>query len=107
MDLTFDVDRRGDETAIAISGEIDLQTAPALRGLVDEIVAKGQTSIVLDMTGVTFLDSSGLGALLGIRREVQAAGGTLALTDLQPPIRKILAITRLESAFEIRAATTD
>ncbi|MCW2823402.1 MAG: anti-anti-sigma factor [Aeromicrobium sp.] len=107
MDLTFDVDRRGEDTAIAISGEIDLQTAPALRDLVDEMLAKGRTSIVLDMTGVTFLDSSGLGALLGIRREVQSAGGTLALTDLQAPVRKILAITRMESAFDIRTATSD
>jgi anti-sigma B factor antagonist len=103
MDLTFDVDHRGDDTVIVVSGELDLQTAPALRERVDSLVAEGSRSIVLDLAGVSFLDSSGLGALLGIRREITSSGGTLALQDLQPSVRKIFAITRMESAFDIRS----
>lgn len=102
MDLTFDVERRGDDAVIAVTGEIDLQTAPALRDRVDSVLAEGARSIVLELSGVSFLDSSGLGALLGIRREVTAVNGTLALLDLQPSVRKIFAITRMESAFDIR-----
>ncbi|KAB1988552.1 STAS domain-containing protein [Streptomyces triticiradicis] len=72
--------RREDEWAVLrVSGELDLVTSPALRQSVHDVVATGRHSIVLDLSGVVFCDSSGVGVLIAARRLVRSCRGRLRL----------------------------
>ncbi len=64
---------------IIVNGEVDLYSASALKETVYEILDSGASSIILDMTGLEFMDSSGLGVLVGTLKRVRSAGGSLWL----------------------------
>jgi anti-sigma B factor antagonist len=64
MDLGIDVTDRGDWAVLAVRGEIDVATAPQLREELLELVSAGRKQIVVDLSGVDFLDSTGLGVLV-------------------------------------------
>ena len=67
MDQEFQIEERADAAppVIAVSGEIDVATAPQLRECLHRVIAQGESTIVLDLLGVTFLDSTALGVLVG------------------------------------------
>ena len=98
--LTFSTDQIDDRTVLAVVGEIDTQTTDELRGAVDDLDVAHRT-LVLDLHGVEFVDSSGLGALLGIKKQQERAGGRLLLTRLSPPVARIIEITRMDRVFEV------
>ncbi len=64
---------------VRVSGELDLQAAPALKAALVELIDEGQVDIVVDLTDTTFLDSTALGVLAGRYRELRAHGGSLAV----------------------------
>ncbi|WP_340539185.1 STAS domain-containing protein [Nocardioides sp. GXZ039] len=101
MDLsleTRDVDGR---TIVAVGGEIDVYTAPKLRDRITELVAGGTYDLVIDMEGVEFLDSTGLGVLVGGLKKVRAHDGSLSLICNQDRLLKIFRITGLAKVFVI------
>ena len=101
MDLsleTRDVDGR---TIVAVGGEIDVYTAPKLRDKITELVAAGTYQIVVDMEAVEFLDSTGLGVLVGGLKKVRAHDGSLSLICNQDRLLKIFRITGLAKVFVI------
>ncbi|HZP29239.1 MAG TPA: STAS domain-containing protein [Acidimicrobiia bacterium] len=84
------------QVAVLVSGEIDMATAPRL-----ESCLRGVTGhdVVVDLSGVTFLDSAGLAALVNARRVLRDAGYTLRTTGEQEHVRKILEIAGLLGPF--------
>jgi anti-anti-sigma factor len=98
--LTFSTDQIDDRTVLAVGGEIDTQTTDELRGAVDDLDVAHRT-LVLDLHGVEFVDSSGLGALLGIKKQQERAGGRLLLARLSAPVARIIEITRMDRVFEV------
>lgn len=94
-------DEPGGAHVIRIVGEIHVSTAPELRERLDEAVDGGRTALVLDMTGVEFIDSTGLSVLLGGLRRVTAAHGRLALVCANPTVLRLFHITSLDDTFEI------
>ncbi|MFB9315752.1 anti-sigma factor antagonist [Nocardioides plantarum] len=101
MDLslaTRDVDGR---TIVAVGGEIDVYTAPKLRDKITELVAGGTYHLVIDMEAVEFLDSTGLGVLVGGLKKVRAHDGSLSLICNQDRLLKIFRITGLAKVFVI------
>ena len=98
--LTFEEDGAGDGTVLSVSGEIDMQTVPELRSKVDDLDVAHRT-LVLDLRGVEFVDSSGLGALLGIKKQQDRGGGRLVLSRLSAPVVRILQITRMDGVFTV------
>ena len=100
--LTIDVSRRDDVTVVPPGGEIDLATQGELRTVLNDLVVAGDVDLVLDLTGVSFIDSTGIGALIGTRRRVHAFQGSLTLVCPHESILKIFTITGLEKVFEIR-----
>jgi anti-anti-sigma factor len=92
-------DGQGDRTVLFVTGEIDMQTAPALRAKVDELDVAHRT-LVLDLDGVGFVDSSGLGALLGVKKQQERAGGRLLLARVPPAVARIIEITKMDRVFE-------
>ena len=107
MDLsleTRDVDGR---TIVAVGGEIDVYTAPKLRDKITELVAAGSYHLVVDMEAVEFLDSTGLGVLVGALKRVRADGGSLDIVCTQERILKIFQITGLDKVFGLHTSVED
>lgn len=101
MDGTFSVREVAGTNIVVVAGEIDLFTAPSLRRRVDEIVSTGRQDLVLDLRPVTFLDTTGLGALVGCQEATSRHGVTLEVVCDQPQLRKILRITGLDRVFTL------
>lgn len=101
MDLTLDTRTLGDRTIVEVGGEIDVYTAPKLREQLVDLVNAGRFHLVVDMEGVEFLDSTGLGVLVGGLKRVRAHDGSLHLVCTQERILKIFRITGLTKVFPI------
>jgi anti-anti-sigma factor len=94
-------DRDGCPTLVLV-GEFDLAVADGLRAALDGLRASDSTSPTLDLAGVTFMDSSCLGALLDLQRQAHASGGNVVLISPSGPSRRLLEITGVDELFEIR-----
>ena len=103
MDLTLTTRDAGGKTIVAVGGEIDVYTAPKLRDKITELVASGVYDIVIDMEEVEFLDSTGLGVLVGGLKKVRAHDGSLQLVCNQDRLLKIFRITGPAKVFVIHA----
>src|SRR6266481_1442854 len=86
---------------IDVQGEIDIYTAPRLRELLIDLVSKGSYQLVVNLDKVGFLDSTGLGVLVGGLKRVRAHDGSLDLVCTQERILKIFRITGLTKVFGI------
>jgi anti-sigma B factor antagonist len=86
---------------LEVAGEIDITTAPRFRARLIELIG-GSRSIVVDLHSVGFIDSTGLGVLIGARRRLGEVGGELSLVIPPGPIRDLFAVTDLEGIFTIR-----
>jgi anti-sigma B factor antagonist len=89
-------------TVIAVSGEIHVSTAPEFSRLLNASIAEGKTAVVLDLSGVEFIDSTGLSVLLNALRRVTRRGGRMALVCSNPTVLRLFEITRLDSTFDIQ-----
>ncbi len=87
-------DRPG-STLVEVEGEIDLSTAPQLQRELLESVAGNQV-LVVDLRGVTFIDSTGVGVLFRTAKQVTAAGGELRLVCGPGPVRRVLKVSGLD-----------
>jgi anti-sigma B factor antagonist len=94
-------DRAGSGALIKVSGEVDIETSPVLDVHLQALVDDGQTSVTVDLTEVSFLDSTGLSVLIGALKRCQGAGGELRLLAPQPSVMRVLEITGLTAAFDI------
>ncbi len=101
VDLTLETRDVGDRTIVSVGGEIDVYTAPKLRDKITELVAAGCYHMVIDMEAVEFLDSTGLGVLVGGLKKVRAHDGSLQLVCNQDRLLKIFRITGLAKVFVI------
>ena len=103
MDQEFRIEEQVDAVppVIAVSGEIDVATAPQLRECLHRVIAQGESTIVLDLLGVTFLDSTALGVLVGALKRCREVGGDLHIVVADPRIVKIFEITGLTNVFTI------
>ena len=102
MSLNFiDMDV-GDVTIIHLTGRITLgRGTETLRQAIEEVLARGRTSIVLNFDEITYVDSSGLGELVLARKRVVEAGGMLKLMKLKQIMRDLIQVTRLYTIFEV------
>jgi anti-sigma B factor antagonist len=106
-ELTIAVQRAPDEVVFHLAGEIDVLTVTNLSTLVNEELAdpvETPARIVLDMAGVTFCDSQGLGTLVVLSRKAQHARSVLALANVGDFLMRVLDITGLRSALMISSA---
>jgi len=102
MDLGLDVDPdRNGWSVLSVRGEVDVYTAPRFRERLIELVSEGKHRIVVDLEGVDFLDSTGLGVLVGGLKRLRSHDGDLALVCTQARILKVFEITGLTKVFSI------
>jgi anti-anti-sigma factor len=95
----LETDVHGAEATLRLHGELDVASAPALRDTVVHLISQGRTSLVFDCAHLGFIDSTGLGVLIGARARCMAANGAVALTGVKPALQRLLAVTGIESLF--------
>jgi len=100
-DLRIEVADTTSPTTVVLNGEIDLSTSSRLREALMAIARSGETSVVVDMAHVTFMDSSGLAALVGPLKRFRRTGGEITLRSPTKGVRKVLEITGLHRVFTI------
>lgn len=92
---------------VSATGEIDVATAPPLRDRLQALATSGKSTVVVDLLGVTFLDSTALGVLVGALKRCRESGGDLPLVITEPRILKVFEITGLTGVFPIYASVDD
>jgi len=101
VDLSLDNRTDGERMVVDVGGEIDVYTAPKLRERLVELINSGHYHLIVNLEGVDFLDSTGLGVLVGALKRVRAHEGSLLLVCTQERLLKIFRITGLAKVFPI------
>jgi anti-sigma B factor antagonist len=89
------------------TGRLNMVAAPAFKNLVEATVASGQTRIIVDLGEVTFIDSSGLGALISGLKATRQAGGDLRIADVPEQVMTVLRLTNLDRVLRAHATVVD
>lgn len=100
-ELRISVRAELNETVMTLAGEIDMLTAPRLSRSVNEVLADPPPRILVDLAGVTFCDSQGLGTLVVLSRKATTKQSVLVLTNVADFLLRVLEITGLRSALMI------
>lgn len=90
-----------DVAVLRLRGEADLHTAPIVRDALDQAIRTGAERIVVDLTGVTFVDSMMLGVLLGATRRIRPLGGQMRIVVDDPHVRRIFELTLLDRVLPL------
>jgi anti-sigma B factor antagonist len=101
MDLRVETSERDGWAVLEVGGEVDVATAPRLREQLIAVVNDERYQIVVDLEHVDFIDSTGLGVLIGALKRVRTHDGDLALVCTEPRILKVFEITGLLSVFSV------
>jgi anti-anti-sigma factor len=99
--LQVDGSAQGDQLVLVVSGELDPHTAPLLRDRIDASLTDATTTLVLDVSGLRFIDSSGLRVIIGAHKEMVGRDGRLVLRTPTDTTRRLLDITGLANHIEI------
>lgn len=93
--VTLTVAGSASHPQVTVTGEVDCSSAPEVRAVLDQLVDRAPTEVVVDLTGVTFLDSAGLSALAAAHRRAQAGGGRMRVLAATRAVIRPLQITGL------------
>ncbi len=107
MDLSLETRQENGHIIIEVGGEIDVYTAPKLRDKMTELVDAGEYNLIVDLEKVDFLDSTGLGVLVGGLKKVRTNDGSLQLVCTQERLLKIFRITGLGKVFAIHGSQAE
>ena len=104
MELSLSARTIADRTVLEVGGEVDVYTAPTLREKIVSLVDGGARVMIVDLTHVEFLDSTGLGVLVGGMKRLRGIGGDFALVCDQEKLLKIFRITGLDRVFTLHSS---
>lgn len=107
MEISVSQANAGSVPIVAVTGEVDVYSAPALKDEITELIKSGQNTLIVDLAGVAFLDSTGLGALVEARAATAEAGGSMPLVCSQDRILKLFTITGLDGVFTIHPSVSE
>lgn len=92
---------------VRVAGELDVYTAPSLRDAFVELPLEELPVVVADLSALTFMDSSGLGVLVGVHKKLRPAGGSLRVVCGQGPVMRMLEVTGLLGTINVFASVQD
>lgn len=101
--LNIEAQRDSDTVVLRLAGEIDLRTSPELRETLLDLIEQRPARIILDLAGVDYIDSSGVGTIVELKRKAMRNSSKVVLVTLQPRVRSLFEITRLDNFFDIAA----
>jgi anti-anti-sigma factor len=93
-ELSMDIDTKSDESVVHCTGKITSDTAESLKATVKPLYPRSKT-VVLDLTNVSYMDSSGLGAIVGLYVSARTANSQLKLINLNQRLKELFSLTRL------------
>lgn len=97
----LDPHRIGSHTVVGVTGEIDVATAPALRDSLLALLNRGAPSLVVDLRGVTFIDSTGIGSLLRIHHRQHLLGGSVHFVADQSAVLRVFDLMHLRRRLHV------
>ncbi len=101
--MAVKIETKSGLTVCYVEGEIDINTSPDIKKSFDKLITKKTPKIIINLSKVTYVDSSGLATLVEILKNMKSYGGRMRLTNLSPKIKSLFEITKLEKLFEIMA----
>jgi len=101
VEPSFETSTSGSWTVVGVRGELDLSTSAALKSALEAGFSGGVPKIAVDLTEVTFMDSSTLGVLIAFLKRARERDGDIRLVGVQGSPAKVIALTGLDSAFQI------
>ena len=99
--MRMDLDRERNTAVVSLGNRLDASTAPEFKKFIHELVEKQYVKLVVDFSGVAFVDSSGLGVLVTALRSVSKSGGDIKIAGLSPEIQALFSLTRLDKVFDV------
>lgn len=103
MDFTVETSQSAGRSIVTASGELDAHVAPDLQAQIDPLLQQPSPALVVDLSGVPFIDSTGLGVLVTTLKRVREAGGTLDVVAAAPRVLKVFALTGLDVVIPLHA----
>lgn len=94
-------------TVVAPTGRLDVAGAPALKEVITEVVKNGLPRVVIDMEGVSFVDSTGLGSVIAVLKQLRSSQGELRLAAPNQQVRVVLELTTLDRVFPYYATVEE
>ena len=101
MELSLATRIVADHAVLEVGGEVDVYTAPRLRERLTELIDNGARNVVVDLGRVEFLDSTGLGVLVGAHKRLRPVGGTFSLVCAKESLLKVFRITALDQIIPL------
>jgi len=99
--LTFLKEMRGSVLVLSLKGNLDAITVPELKPEIDGIITDRRTAVVVDLAGLTLIDSSGVGAIVSLFKRVRALSGDVKVAGVTAQPKEIFRLLRLDRAFDI------
>jgi len=99
--MDYQIQHDGNVVILELHGVLDVASAPTFQTGLQSILDEGGDRIAVDMAGVSFMDSSGLGVLIAAYRRLEGIGGQIALASVVPAVRKVLQLTRTDRLFDL------
>ena len=94
--MSFEEMDQGTHVVLAPEGKFNLVASPLLKARIDELVAAGKTKLIVDLHAVDFIDSSGLGSLIGGLKAARQQGGDLRIAQAGSQVKAVLKLTNLD-----------
>lgn len=101
MDLNVVLEERDGWAVVRVHGDVDVASAPRLREHLVRAVSDGHHHVILDLDDVHFIDSTGLGVVIGMLKRTRALGGDLRLVSTREMLARVFEITGLDKALPI------
>lgn len=99
--MRHSISDHGGVKVVALEGELEVSEAPALRDLMGALIEGPQSRVLLDLGQVSFIDSSGIGVLVGAHRRAEEAGARIGLASPSPGVRRVFELTRTDRVLRL------
>ncbi len=100
--MKITVTLKGDTLIVSLSGELDHHTAKKVKDTVEEVIRnKGVTNLILDLSSLTFMDSSGIGVIIGRYKLIKSIGGNVAIVSTVSSVDKLLTMSGIKRIIEV------
>jgi len=105
--MEFTTENKGRYTEVSANGRLNMVAAPKLREVIDGVVGAGAKRIVVNLADTSFMDSSGLGALIGCLKLARQSGGDLRIAAVQPQVNMVLELTSMHRVLTPHASAAE